>query len=175
MKKAPSKRKLSKPEPNEPDEPDVKIWDDPEWKPALDAIEGYQDGIDIRKADLKPLARLLRSGKPVPEVVAIALGVLLDPPWGKKGPRLVLLESNRYSAVKESAYVKEMMKLQRLIEAEQSQTPKLEAAIAAVAKNTKIKRAKLMKAWSWNIDKSIIKLGRYNPHSYLSPREPGKS
>jgi len=173
--KNPIKRNLSKPEPNRPDARDVRIWDDPEWKPALDAIEGYQDGIGTGKADLKPLAKLLRSGKPVPEVVAIELGVLLDPPWGKKGPRLVFLESKRYSAARHSAYVKEMVELQRLVEAELMQTLKLEAAIAAVAQKTKIKRAKLMRAWSWNINKSIIRLGTYNPHSYLSPREPDKS
>ena len=104
MKKAPSKRRLSKHKPNEPGEPDVKIWDDPVWKPALDAIEGYQNGIDTGKADLKPLAKLLRSGKPVPQVVAVELGVLLDPPWRKKGPRLVLLESKRYSAIREGPH-----------------------------------------------------------------------
>jgi hypothetical protein len=171
--KKPRPKKLPNPQPSEGD---VVVWDDPEWRPALDAIDGYQpDGTYTGKPNLKPLAKLLRSGKPVPDAVAVTLGGLLDPPWGKKGPRLVLSESARYSAARNSAYVKEMVKLQRLIEAQLRQTPKLEAAIAAVAQNTKIKRSKLMKARSWNLDKSIIRLGTYNPHSYLSPREPGKS
>jgi hypothetical protein len=39
-----------------------------------------EDGKYTGKPDPKPLAKLLRSGKPVPEAVAVQLGVWLDPP-----------------------------------------------------------------------------------------------
>jgi len=155
---------------------EVEVWDDPEWLPALDAMSGYQaDGTYTGKPDLRPLAALLRSGKPVPEAVAMTLGELLDPPWGKKGPRLSLIIAERYSPRKDLEFVKEMLELRRLIEEELRKAVKLESAINAVSKNTKISRSKLMKAWSWDFEKSVIKTSTYNPDGILSPREPGKS
>jgi hypothetical protein len=152
------------------------VWDDPEWSPALDAITGYQaDGTYTGKPDLRPLAALLRSGKPVPEAVAVRLGELLDPPWGKKGPRLSLITATRYSPDKDREFVREMLELKRLIEEERRKTVKLESAIDAVSKKTKISRSKLMKAWSWDDKKTVLKLSTYDSELILSPREPGKS
>ena len=67
------------------------IWEDAEWEPALRALEGYGTDLEVLgKADLKVLAKLLRSGKPVPEAVAKQLGWWLDPPWRNKGPSLTV-------------------------------------------------------------------------------------
>jgi hypothetical protein len=71
--------------PPQTSEADVEVWNDPVWQPALEAFEGWtKDGNYTGKSDPKKLAKLLRSGKPVPEAVAVQLGVLLDPPWEKK-------------------------------------------------------------------------------------------
>jgi hypothetical protein len=82
VKKIRTKKKPPTPEPHEPE---VEVWDDLEWGPALHALEGWtEDGAYTGDSDPKPLAKLLCSGKPVPEQVAWRLGVLLDPPWGKR-------------------------------------------------------------------------------------------
>jgi hypothetical protein len=76
---------------------EVEVWDHPEWAPALDALEGWKEGRGhTGQSDTAPIAKLLRSGKPVPEAVARHLGLWLDPPWGRKGPRLVAVLPKRY-------------------------------------------------------------------------------
>jgi hypothetical protein len=90
-------------------EPNVEVWTDLEWEPAFHALQGWaEDGKYTGKPDPKPLAKLLRSGKPVPEAVAVQLGVWLDPPWGHNGPRLTPSIPRRYSGYADLQTIKAM-------------------------------------------------------------------
>jgi hypothetical protein len=157
-------------------DPDVEVWDDPVWRPALDALEGWQpDGQYTGRPDPAPLARLLRSGIPVPEAVSKRLGEFLYPPWGEKGPHLILKLPKKYSGDKNVRFIKEMLSLKKEIENELGDPPNVEAAVAVVAKRTGRSRSHLMKAWTWNLQKTIQKTIQHNPLPILSPREPGES
>jgi hypothetical protein len=157
-------------------EPDIEIWDDPVWRPALDALEGWQqDGRYTGRPDPTPLARLLCSGIPVPEAVTKRLGEFLDPPWGEKGPHFILKLPKKYSGDKGVKFINEMLSLKREIESELGSPPNVEAAVEAVAKRTGRSRSHVMKAWTWNLQKSIQKTSQHNPRPVLSPREPGKT
>ena len=105
------------------------------WMLALHELEGWQSGKYTGKPDPRPLAELLlRSGKPVPEDVAKRLGVLLDPPWGNKGPRLISSVSKRYSIQAGFQTIQAMMSAQQEIERQLQISGKLESAIEEVAK-----------------------------------------
>jgi hypothetical protein len=156
-KKTPSKTKSNS--------PSIEIWDDPVWRPALEALEGYSgSGIYTGKSDPKPLAKLLRSGKPVPDPVAWRLGILLDPPWGKKGRVLILSCNERYTGQTELKHFKEMFDLKKRLEvAKKSNGGKLEAAIAEVRGQTGKSRSHLMKAWKFKWEDGALLLDKYNP------------
>ena len=143
----------------------IEIWADPEWRPALEALEGYsQSGIYTGKSDPKPLAKLLCSGKPIPPEVSWRLGILLDPPWGKKGKVLALLSNKRYTGQTELKHIEEMIDLKKKIEvAKKSNGGKLEAAIAEVQQETGKSRSHLMKAWKFKWEDGLPLLAKYNP------------
>jgi hypothetical protein len=155
---------------------DVGVWNDPEWRPALDALEGWQpDGKFIGKPDPRPLAKLLRSGKPVPEAVAVRLGIFLDPEWGKKGPSLTMSIPKRYSGHGDLRRLKEMIAAKQEIKKARERTGKLEAAIAEVKEKTGLSRSYLMRAWKLDTLKIVRMTSKFNPQPSLSPREQGKS
>ena len=155
-KKTPSKTKLKV--------PNVEVWDDPEWRPALDALEGWpQGGGYTGKSDPKPLAKLLCSGKPVPDQVAWRLGVLLDPPWGKKGKVLTLSSNKRYTGQTELKHIKEMIDLKKQIEVAKGSNGKLEAAIEEVKRKTGKSRSHLLKAWKFTWEDGVPLLAKYSP------------
>jgi hypothetical protein len=156
-----------------PREQKVEVWDDADWGPALNALEGWRDRTYTGESDPKPLAKLLCSGKRVPEQVAWRLGVLLDPPWGKKGQILALEINKRYSGQTELNSVKEMIGLKMKIETALKRTEKLESAIAEVMKETGKSRSHIMKARTFSVRKGIPSLAKYNPQK--SPRETGES
>jgi hypothetical protein len=147
-KKTPSKSKSNS--------PNIEVWDDPQWRPALDALERCP-------SDPKPLAKLLRSGKLVPDPVSRRLGVLLDPPWGKKGNVLTLVSNKRYNGQTELKHFKEMIDLKKKIEVAKKPSVKLEAAIAEVRRQTGKSRSHLMKAWKFKWQDCILPLAKYNP------------
>jgi hypothetical protein len=145
-------------------QPDVVVWDDPEWNPALDALEGSPKGGGYTgRSDPKPLAELLCSGKPVPEQVAWRLGVLLNPPWGTKGPVLTLSIHKRYTGQRELDFIKEMIDLKKKIEEARKGAPKLESAIMDVARKTGKSRSHLLKAWKFTWQKGVPLLAKYSP------------
>jgi hypothetical protein len=149
---------------NKHSEPDIEVWDDPEWVPALNALEGCpKDGGYTGKSDARPLAALLCSGKPVPEQVAWRLGVLLDPPWGRKGSVLTLLINKRYTGQQELRFIKEMIDLKRKIQLAYGTAGKLESALVEVALETGKSRSHLMKAWTYTLRTGIPLLAKYNP------------
>jgi hypothetical protein len=169
---------MKKPLPDESDagtEPDIEIWDDPIWRPALDALEGWQNGQYTGRPDPAPLAGLLCSGLPVPEAVTKRLGEFLYPPWCEKGPHLLLKLPKRYAGDKNIKIVREMLFLKKEIASELGSPPNVEAAVAAVAKRTGRSRSHLLKAWSWSLENTIEKTSQHNPKPFLSPREPGKT
>ncbi len=173
MKRQENKKRLSEPQPSEPD---VEVWHDPEWEPALDALEGWpQGGSYTGKSDPKPLAKLLRSGKPVPDPVAWRLGVLLDPPWGRKGKVLTLVINKRYTGQRELKFIQEMIDLKEKIDAAFRRTGRLKPAIIDVERETGKSRSHLMKARKWTWQRGVPLLARYNPQPIRSPRESGKS
>ena len=160
MKKIHKKKTPSKAKSNDPE-----VWDDLEWRPALDALEGWsQNSGYTGKSDPKPLAELLRSQKPVPVEVSWRLGTLLDPPYGKKGKVLTLLCNKRYTGQTESKHIKEMLDLKKKIEvAKKSNGGKLEAAVAEVQRQTGRSRSHLLKAWKFKWQHGIPLLAKYNP------------
>ena len=144
--------------------PGIKIWNDPAWRPALEALEGWsQSGGYTGKSDPKPLAKLLCSGKPIPRPVSWRLGILLDPPWGKKGNVLTLLFNKRYSGQTELKRMKELINLKNKIEVAKKSSGKLEAAIAQVQRQTGKSRSHLLKAWKFKWEDSLQPLAKYNP------------
>jgi hypothetical protein len=151
-----------------PSEPNIVVWSDPEWEPALHALEA-------EKPDPRPLAKLLCSGKPVPEAVATRLGELLDPPWGNKGPRLIPSVSKRYSGQANLQPIKTMMSVKHEIEKELQRFGKLEAAIEKVGKRRGLSRSYLMKAWKLDMKTIVLRMSRLNPQPFLSPHESDKS
>ena len=143
------------------------MWHDPEWEPALDALEGWsQDRRYTGKSDPKPLAELLRSGKPVPEPVVWRLGVLLDPPWETKGNVLTLRINKRYTGQSELKTIKEMYDLKEKIEKAFKSAGKLEAAIETVKAQTGKSRSHLMKAWKFTVQTGIPLLAKFNPQKF---------
>jgi hypothetical protein len=173
VKKIQKKRTPSKAKSNAPE-----VWDDPVWRPALDALEGWsQNSGYTGKSDPKPLAKLLRSGKPIPRPVSWRLGVLLDPLWGKKGNVLTLLFNKRYSGQTELKRMKEMIDLKKKIEIEVAKQPhkKLEAAVAEVRRQTGKSRSHLLKAWTFEWQESILLLAKYNPQMPLKSTRAAKS
>ena len=154
-KQTPSKTKTNVPDIEIWDD-DIEIWDDPEWRPALDALERWP-------SDPKPLAKLLRSGRPVPDPVTRRLGILLDPPWDKKGPILTLLSNKRYHGQTKLKHFKELIDFKKKIEVAKKPSGKLEAAIAEVQRQTGKSRSYLMKAWKFKWQDSILPLAKYNP------------
>ena len=154
-------------------EPGVEIWNDPEWRPALDALEGWQPGGEFTgKPDPRPLAQLLRSGKPVPEAVAVRLGTFLNPEWGKKGPKLTMSIPTRYSGYGDLQTIKAMIAAQREIKEALERNEKLEFAIADVQKKTGRSRSYLMKAWTLDTLEIVRKSSKFAPQPFLSSREP---
>jgi hypothetical protein len=127
------------------------------------------------KPDPRPLAQLLRSRKPVPEAVALYLGVLLNPEWGKKGPKLIMSIPTRYSGYRDLQTLHEMVDAKREIEKALERNGKLESAIADVKNQTGRSRSYLMKAWKLNVLDIVRISSKFNPEPFLSPREPNKS
>jgi hypothetical protein len=136
------------------DEPAVEVWDDPQWEPALSALE---------RGDPKQLSRLLCSGGPVPDQVAWRLGILLHPPYGRKGPKLTFSVNKRYSGEGELKFIRKMLDLKKKIKTARRGTKKLESAIADVMRQTGKSRAYLMEAWTFDVKKGIPLLAKYNP------------
>jgi hypothetical protein len=151
---------------------DIEIWHDPEWRPALEALQGWvPDGKFpgfkfTGKSDLKPLAKLLISGKAVPQPVARALGIWLDPPWGKKGPRLTATLPRRYYLGTES--LKAQIALKRKVEeALVRANGKVESAVKDVMTETGYSRSHVMKAWQLNIREIVIRSSKCNPDPFF--------
>jgi hypothetical protein len=151
------------------------VWQDSEWEPALNALQGWESGLKYTaKSNPTPLAKLLISGKPVPAAVAMELGCWLDPPWGKKGPRLAAVLPKRYypgtSTIKTLIEIKGMVKKALL-----TLNNNVEAAVHQVMLETGLSRSQVMKAHTLSKRQIVLETSRFNPHSYLSPRESGES
>ena len=155
--------------------PEVEVWDDPEWAPALSALQGWQKGPRYTgKSDPAPLATLLRSGKPVPEAVAKELGSWLDPPWGKKGPRLVVILPKRYCPGTDS--IKSLILLRGSVrEALSRSNGNVKAAVYDVMRSTGLSRSQIMKAHMLTDQEIVVRTSKFNPDPFVSPREPGRS
>jgi hypothetical protein len=150
-------------------ESNFQMWDDAEWEPALSALGGYgPDSEFLGKSDPKPLAKLLGSGKPVPEVVAKQLGWWLDPPWGKKGPRLVVHLPSRYYPAARG--LSERIKIKQKIEGALEEEGKLESVVAQVQQETGYSRAYIMNAWRLTIQEVIALSSKFTPDPFLSLR-----
>lgn len=154
----------------------VEVWTDDEWEPALRALESWKPGGEFTgKPDPTPLAKLLRSGKPVPEAVAVGLGVLLDPEWGNKGPKLTMSIPTRYSGYGDWQTIKAMIVARRELEIALQQSGKLEFAIEYMREKTGRSRSWLMKVWALDAGEIVRRTSKYNPQPFLSSRESDKS
>ena len=104
------------------------------------------------------------------------LGVWLDPPWGNNGPRLTPSIPKRYSGYADLQTIKAMIAAKREIEkALPRANGKLEAAIEEVAESGGRSRSYLMKAWKLDPKAMVLKMSKFNPQPFLSPREADKS
>jgi len=124
-----------------------------EWADALGALNGFG-----ATPDVKPLAALLKRGPPVPEEVTAALGQLLDPPWGNKGPRLVLNDPSRWSRARAVREIGEKRKLRALMWAEYEQVGHKKRVIADFAKQTGRSEAYLRKCWELDSRQTFLAL-----------------
>jgi hypothetical protein len=147
------------------------IWEDAEWEPALRALEGNGTNSEfLGKPDPKALAKLLRSGKPVPEAVAKQLGWWLDPPWRNKGPSLTVHLPKRYYPAAKG--LKERIIVKRKVEEALEKTGKVEAAVADVQRQTGYSRSYIMDAWRLTVQEVVILSSKFTPDPFLSPRQP---
>jgi hypothetical protein len=154
--------------------PEVEVSDDPEWAPALDALQGWKKGPKYTgKSNPAPIAILLRSGKPVPEAVAKELGLWLDPPWGKRGPRIVAVLPKRHYPGTDG--IKSLIATKRKVEEALKTKGKLEAAVQEVMTDTRRSRSYVMGAWALSDRKIVLLTSKFNPDPLLSPREPEES
>jgi hypothetical protein len=150
---------------------DVEVGDDPEWAPALDALRGWEEGPKYTgKSNPGPIAKLLQSGKPVPGAVAKAIGSLLDPPWGKKGPRLMAILPKRYYPGTDS--IELLIATKRKLEEALKASGKLESAVAQVMKDTGRSRSYVFDAWRLTHQEIVLRTITFDPNLFLSPREP---
>ena len=141
-------------------EPEIEIWKDPEWEPALSALEGWKEGPEyIGRSDPKPLAKLLCSGKPVPEEVAKQIGLWLDPPWGNKGPRLTANLPKKYYPGTNS--IKALIATKRKIEEALKLNGKVEAAVQQVMTETGLSRSYVWKARKLREKKIVIQTSKF--------------
>jgi hypothetical protein len=142
----------------------VEIWDDPIWRPALEALE--------RGGNPKPLAKLLREGQSPPLEVTERLGILLDPPEGYVGPTLTL-KSPKRGRDQALRALSEDIKLRKRIQAELEVTGKLESAITTVKEQTGLSRSKLFEVWDIDnyeaVVRSQVMLG-YGPRKQSPPK-----
>jgi hypothetical protein len=146
----------------------VEIWDDPIWRPALEALQ--------KGSNPKPLAKLLREGLSPPLEVTERLGILLDPPKGYVGPKLTVKTPKRgWDKVLQS--IAEDRKLRKRISVVLQSAGKLESAIATVQKETGLSRSKLFQVWGLDnyevVVRSQVALG-YGPRK-KSPRKTDKT
>jgi hypothetical protein len=159
-------------------EPEIEVWDDPEWGPALSALQGWKKGPEdtgpkyIGKSDPGPIAQLLQSGKAVPQAVAKELGLWFDPPWGNKGPRLTAILPKRYYPGTSS--IKSLIDIRRKVE-QAKQNSKLEGAVNQVTTEMHLSRSHVMKAWALSDQEIVRRTSKFNPDPFLSPREPEQS
>jgi hypothetical protein len=156
-------------EPSAADLADLEMWDDPEWSPALDALHGWKGDRYTGKSDPAPLAKLLCSGKAVPEAVARSLGLWLDPPWGRKGPSLTAILPARYYPGNSS--IKSLIAVRSKVKEELAKFDgNVEAAVHEVIRKTGLSRSQVMKAHSLGNRKIALTTSKFNPDIFLSPR-----
>ena len=86
----------------------LEMWNHPRWSPALKAL---------RKGNTRPIGKLLRSGGPVPEEIATALGIMLDPTPAYKGTRLEARAPKRWTTRRLLATYGEKRMVRKEIEA----------------------------------------------------------
>ena len=156
---------------------DIEIWDDPEWEPALSALQGWVTDVKFPgfkftgKSDPKPLAKLLRT---VPAAVAESLGLWLDPPWGTKGPRLTATLPARYYPGNGS--IKSLIGLRnKLRETLPKFDMNVEAAVHQVMSETGVSRSQVMKAHTLSDREIVLRTSKFDRQMYSSPREPEDS
>ena len=129
------------------DDIQIAIWDDPEWSPALEAFR--------ERGHVAPLAALLRSGKEVPLQVANAIGKMLEPPRGYRGPSLQLKLPKRSLKQFVDKQVENLKLGQRLREIQGD--GKLEAAVLSLQEETGLSRSIIFEAYK--LDTKAVVLG----------------
>ena len=129
---------------------DVKYRDD-EWSDALLALGGSRG-----PPDMKPIATLLKRGKPVPGDIARELGTLLDPPWGDKGPRLVLRYPAKWDKWKTIRELGNKRALRERMLREYLEIKSKKRVIQKFARETKYSEAYLRKCWELTNRKTFL-------------------
>ncbi len=114
-----------------------------EWANALAALHGLSVAPDV-----KPLAALLKRGPPVPEEVAEVLGRLLDPPWGDRGPRLVLKDPDRWSHGRAMREIRVKRELRSRMLADYQRVRSKKRVIESYAGQTGCSEAYLHECWA---------------------------
>jgi hypothetical protein len=126
---------------------------DDDWSDALIALRGSRG-----PADVKPMAMLLKRGGPVPEEVAKELGILLDPPWGNKGPRLILRNPDRWNKWKAIHEIGKKRALRERMLREYAETGSKKRVIHKFAQETQNSKAYLLKCWELTVRETVRQL-----------------
>jgi hypothetical protein len=157
-----------------PTDSSVDVWHDIDWEPALHSLQGWQPGVGYTgKSDPRPLAKLLRSGKPVPGPVAEELGLWLDPPWGKKGPQITATLPKKYYPGHQST--KDWIAIKKYVKTLKGANRKLESAVQEVMSQTGRSRSYVMNAWRLGPREIVLRTSKFHPLLHSSPREPQQS
>jgi hypothetical protein len=127
------------------------IYRDDEWSRALIALAGISRNVDVR-----PMATLLKRGEPVPGDVAEELGMLLDPPWGDRGPRLVLNIPPRWDKGKAIRELGKKRALRERMLRDYSKNKSKKYTIGEFAHETGKSEAYLRKCWELT-DKEVVR------------------
>jgi hypothetical protein len=127
------------------------IHRDDEWSAALSGLNGIS-----RPRDLKPLADLMKRGSSVPGDVAQEIGMLLDPPWGDKGPRLRLDVPKRWDTGAAIQEIGRKRKLRARMLRVYKRTGNKKRVIASFAVKLRLTEAYLRKCWQLTDKETVL-------------------
>jgi hypothetical protein len=134
--------------PENDDDIQVEVWDDPVWTPALTALTD--------QSNPKPIAELLSQGLVPPNIVAQQLGIMLDPPDGYLGPSLIMKTPKRGWRDAIVALVEDRKLRARILEV-RGDNGKVEAEIAMVSEETGLSRSKLYEVWKLDDRETVFR------------------
>jgi hypothetical protein len=133
---------------------EVEVWDDPDWTTPLEQL--------CEKGNGAALAKVLRSGKEVPHIVAKELANMIDPPSAYRGPTLTLKISP-----KREARINEIVERYKIGESlRRSSKPKQrEGEVQAIMDATGRGRTYVYDSLEWDLAKCVAEFEKLLGHT----------